>query len=70
MDTTDRIEYSKEFDNYFEKQPYDTQIHEEFIEPYDENTFWDELIERLAVRDVIARVGENAISAIGWNGSN
>ncbi len=28
-----------------------------FIEDYDDNNFWEELINRLAVRDVVKKVG-------------
>ncbi len=57
MGAEDIIEYSKEFDNYFELRGYDEMIHGRFIDPYEANVFWDELIHQLGERDVIDAVG-------------
>lgn len=37
-----------------------------FIEEYDDETFWQELIDRLARRDVIAEYGLPRIEMMGW----
>ncbi len=52
------IEYAAEFDQYFPTRDFeaDTTIHE-FINEYDDETFWDELTRRLAERDLVAQLG-------------
>lgn len=52
------IEYAEEFDQYFPTRDFeaDTTIHE-FINEYDDETFWDELTRRLAERDLVAQLG-------------
>ncbi len=52
------IEYAEEFEQYFPTRDFeaDTTIHE-FINEYDDETFWDELTRRLAERDLLAQVG-------------
>ncbi len=48
-----------------EKKHYATQdmddLAEPYIEEYDNETFWDELIDRLADRDFLAEYGQDAI---------
>jgi hypothetical protein len=52
------IEYAAEFDQYFPTRDFEagTAIHE-FIDEYDDETFWDELTRRLAERDLILQLG-------------
>jgi hypothetical protein len=52
------IEYAAEFDQYFPTRDFEsgTPIHE-FIDEYDDETFWDELTRRLAERDLVAQMG-------------
>ena len=52
------IEYAAEFDQYFPTRDFEagTPIHE-FIDEYDDETFWDELTRRLAERDLVAQLG-------------
>ncbi|MBX3014156.1 MAG: hypothetical protein KF832_21725 [Caldilineaceae bacterium] len=52
------IEYAVEFDQYFPTRDLEagTPIHE-FIDEYDDETFWDELTRRLAERDLLAQLG-------------
>ena len=57
MGATDIIEYSKEMDEYFELRNYDEELHALFIEPFEDETFWEELIERLAKRDLVKAIG-------------
>ena len=57
MGADDRIEYSKEDDDYYELTPFDSSIHTKFIDPYDDQSFWEELIDRLGERDAVAQVG-------------
>lgn len=59
MGADDLVEYSSELKDYFELGEYDAELHEKFIDPYDDETFWEELIDRLARRDVINKIGQN-----------
>lgn len=59
----DKITYSKEDDDYFETRYFEMESpHREFIEEYDNEVFWSQLIDRLATRDAINEVGEDAFS--------
>jgi len=55
------IEYAAEFDQYFPTRALEagTAIHE-FIDEYDDETFWEELTCRLAERDLVLQLG-------GWD---
>ena len=66
MGAENRIEYSNKLDNYFETESYDTEIQEKFIDPYDEETFWEALIDRLGKRDVINQMGVDAFEKMDW----
>ena len=39
-------------------------FHEKFIDPYDDETFWEELIDRLSERDLVRQVGKEALRNI------
>ena len=59
------IEYSKELREYFPTRKYeDTCSVMEFIEEFEDDSFWDELIDRLAMRDTIREVGEVEFKAL------
>lgn len=64
MGADDRIEYSEELGDYFETGVYDAEMHDKFIEPYEEKFFWEELMDRLSVRDVINEIGFDAYEAL------
>lgn len=64
MGADDRIEYVN--DNYYETKEYDELLHEKFIEPYDQENFWEELAEQLASRDAIKAVGMEAFKKMDW----
>lgn len=55
-------EFDKELKRFFPTREFeeDTDI-ERFREEYDDNTFWDELIYRLARRDLIRTYGEAGV---------
>jgi hypothetical protein len=55
MGAEDIIEPANEFDDY---------MHHKFINLYDENTFWDELTDRLAMRDIIKKIGVEQYQAL------
>lgn len=54
----DIIEYDKINDKYFPSENFDAEdIIAQHIDAYDENCFWDELIDRLTKRDMIEKYG-------------
>jgi hypothetical protein len=57
MGAEDIIEYSKENDAYYETRDYDDYIHEKFINAYNEEIFWEGLIDKLIMRDLIKEIG-------------
>jgi hypothetical protein len=58
MGADDLIESSEEVSGFFETTDYETFILNTYIQPYENELFWDELIERLAERDLIKSVGK------------
>ena len=59
MECEDLIMYSKELGEFFETQyaEFDSEARR-YIEEYDEETFWAELIDRLSKRDVMSKTTE------------
>lgn len=57
MDAQDIIEYSETSDDFYETKEYEQLIHQKYITPYDDETFWDALIDRLAERDAVSEIG-------------
>jgi len=57
MGAEDIINHEKESDEYYELAKFDEKMHQKFITDYNDKIFWDELLERLAERDVIMEVG-------------
>lgn len=62
MDAEDKIEHSKRFDDYFERDEYMDELHEKFINSFEESTFWDELIDRLGKQDAIRQYGTEKLN--------
>ena len=60
MGAENRIEYSKESDDYFESNESEGDLLEKFVELYDNDVFWRELARRLASQEVIEEVGLDA----------
>jgi hypothetical protein len=58
------IEYDKETDEYFPTKEFDEGQGMQYIEEYDNDSFWDELIDRLVARDVIQKIGEKKVRKI------
>ena len=55
----DKIIYNKELNRHFQTQDFEMEsAHRKFIDDYNENNFWEEVIERLAQRDSVNEVGE------------
>lgn len=56
--------YSKETKGYFIQSEQEEKLMESYVDPYDNYIFWDELVERLSMRDLIETVGEQAYQAM------
>ena len=56
------IEYDEKFNKFYPTREFeeDTDI-EHYMDEYDAETFWDELVHNLATRDFIGKYGEDAI---------
>ncbi|NLN14018.1 MAG: hypothetical protein GX185_00265 [Tissierellia bacterium] len=61
MGYEDLIEYSSEYDKFFETRKFDESGIQDYVDEYDENVFWFELALRLAKRDVIREVEADEI---------
>lgn len=57
MGAEDVIEYVATDDDYYEKQDYEKVMYKKVIAPYEEEVFWERLIERLAERDMMNTFG-------------
>lgn len=45
--------FEKDDDSLSMTEAFYQSLHERFLEPYDEAVFWDELVRRLAMRDML-----------------
>lgn len=62
------VEYDKKYRQYFPTGALDEdQEVMRFREEYDDEVFWDELIEKLSMRDFIGRYGEQRWFSSGMN---
>lgn len=52
------IEYDKEMNRYFPTKEFDEGQGMQYIDEYNNDSFWDELLDRIVVRDVIQKIGE------------
>ena len=57
------IEFDADEKAYYPSADLDEAAHR-FLDEYDDQTFWDELAERLAWRDLCSRYGETAVDAM------
>ena len=55
-----RIDLDAETGEYFMKSEWTDRLYDEYILDYDDHTFWDELTERLAMRDLARKRGIEA----------
>lgn len=62
MCSTDIIEHDKSTNSYYEGSEYEESIHEQIIDPYEENVFWDLLIKKLSHRDLDKEFGKNKLA--------
>ncbi|MCG8570031.1 MAG: hypothetical protein MJB14_07800 [Spirochaetes bacterium] len=63
------VEKDQEFNEYFPSAEMEESI-QEFIDDYDNENFWDEIIEKLAWRDMVEDHGEAAIKEMSINDLN
>src|SRR6185437_559284 len=64
MGAEDVVSYDNKYDDYYESREYEKSLHEQFIDPYDEETFWDELADRLALQDFAKEVGDKKLQTM------
>jgi len=57
MDAEDMIELSNDSDGYCRLRDYDEHIYSSFIAPFENELFWNEIISRLAERDLMNNIG-------------
>lgn len=57
MGAEDVIEFDEVLDNYYPTREFDQHLHDQYIDTYNEITFWHELIDKLAERDVVNSIG-------------
>lgn len=57
MGAEDAVEYDKESDDYYETQAADERTHQQILDKYNDQIFWEELADRLAERDLIKEIG-------------
>lgn len=59
MGAEDKILFEEDLNDYYQTRDYEAYILDQFIEPYDDECFWEELIDRLAQRDLVNAIGED-----------
>jgi hypothetical protein len=57
MQADDIIEYAKDMNQYYQTYDHEEMLHDKYIEPYDDEVFWDELIDRLSEQDFVKEFG-------------
>ena len=60
MGAEEQIEYDDTLNDFFETESYTEELQTQFIEPFEHAVFWDELTHRLAKRDLINEIGQEA----------
>ncbi len=64
MDCEDIIKQDKTLGGYYPTYAYEESEHRQYIENYDEDTFWETLFRRLAMRDLVAQIGKKEYEAL------
>lgn len=59
------VHYEAKFKEYYETGEFE-EDYQVFINQFNENQFWDELADRLSVRDLVEQVGEEAFESMDW----
>ncbi len=60
MGAQEQIEYDDMMNDFFETEHYTEEIQTQFIEPFEQAVFWEELTHRLAKRDLLNEIGQEA----------
>ncbi|VAX27959.1 hypothetical protein MNBD_NITROSPIRAE01-1497 [hydrothermal vent metagenome] len=64
MDCEDIIKQDKTLGAYYPTYEYEESEHRQYIENYDEDTFWETLSRRLSHKDLLAQIGEKEYEAL------
>lgn len=59
------IKFHSEHNKFFPTKEFEEDI-DEYIDEYDNEVFWDELMHQLAKRDFIRKYGKDAIKEMTW----
>lgn len=57
MQADDIIEYARDVNEHYQTNDHEEMLHDKYIEPYDNETFWDELIDRLSEQEFVKEFG-------------
>jgi hypothetical protein len=61
----DRVEFDEFEGRYFPSQKFD-EVLKPLIDDYDDDVFWNVLIDRLAERDLLRAQGEETVEKMDW----
>ncbi|MBA3029798.1 MAG: hypothetical protein FP816_13470 [Desulfobacteraceae bacterium] len=61
----DEITYDKELEGYFSSKEIEEHCLT-YVDEYNNDTFWDELIERMVARDLARHIGEEALEKMSF----
>jgi hypothetical protein len=62
----DRVEFDEFEGRYFPSRKFDEEL-QQHIDEYDDDVFWNTLIERLAERDLMRAYGEETVNKMEWD---
>ena len=71
MGMDDRFEYNVDHNEYYELREYDESgPHRKFIDEYDSQTFWEQLIDRLSERDLASPLDSQSSNGVPGQNQN
>ena len=62
----DRVEFDEFEGRYFPSRKLDEDL-KQFVDEYDDDVFWNLLIDHLAERDLVRALGEEAVDKMEWD---
>lgn len=65
----DRVEFDEFEGLYFPSRKFDEELRQ-YVDEYDDDVFWNTLIDRLAERDLIRAHGEETVNKMEWDEYN
>jgi hypothetical protein len=65
----DRVEFDEFEGRYFPSRKFDEELRQ-YVDEYDDDVFWNTLIDRLAERDLIRAHGEETVNKMEWDEYN